>query len=58
MWRVSCEHDLAETARDILHHAKTTGCTIILPSDVVIARELKQVLRMRWSPRGRAKGMQ
>lgn len=36
-----CEHDLAETARDILDHAKTTGCTIILPSDVVIAREFK-----------------
>lgn len=36
-----CEHDLAQTARDILDHAKTTGCAIILPSDVVIAREFK-----------------
>ncbi|MGB1024500.1 MAG: phosphoglycerate kinase [Paracoccaceae bacterium] len=36
-----CEHDLAQTARDILDHAKTTDCAIILPSDVVIAREFK-----------------
>lgn len=36
-----CEHDLADTARDILAKAKTAGCEIILPTDVVTARELK-----------------
>lgn len=36
-----CEHDLADTARDILGKAKTAGCEIILPSDVVTAREFK-----------------
>ena len=33
-----CEHDLAETARNILAKAATTGCEIILPRDVVVAR--------------------
>jgi phosphoglycerate kinase len=36
-----CEHDLADTARDILTKAKTAGCEIILPRDVVVAREFK-----------------
>lgn len=36
-----CEHDLAETAREILKKADEAGCTIVLPSDVVIAREFK-----------------
>lgn len=34
-----CEHDLADTAREIM--AKAAGCTILLPSDVVVAREFK-----------------
>ena len=34
-----CEHDLAETARDILQKAEAAGCEIILPRDIVIARE-------------------
>ena len=33
-----CEHDLANTARDILAAAEKLGCEIILPSDVVVAR--------------------
>lgn len=33
------EHDLADTARDILAKAEDQGCEIILPSDVVVARE-------------------
>ena len=33
------EHDLADTARDILAKAEEDGCEIILPSDVVVARE-------------------
>lgn len=36
-----CEHDLADTAREILAKADTAGCEIILPRDVVIAREFK-----------------
>lgn len=36
-----CEHDLADTARAIMAKAKTTGCTIHLPSDIVVAREFK-----------------
>ncbi|MBO6783572.1 MAG: phosphoglycerate kinase [Alphaproteobacteria bacterium] len=37
-----CEHDMAETARDILKRADELGCEIILPSDVVIAPEFAQ----------------
>jgi len=33
------EHDMTDTASDILARAKATGCEIILPSDVVVARE-------------------
>ncbi|PJN95292.1 phosphoglycerate kinase, partial [Amaricoccus sp. HAR-UPW-R2A-40] len=36
-----CEHDLADTAREILADAKAKGCEIILPVDVVVAREFK-----------------
>ncbi|MFT5651023.1 MAG: phosphoglycerate kinase [Yoonia sp.] len=36
-----CEHDLADTAREILAKAETAGCEIILPRDIVVARELK-----------------
>ncbi len=36
-----CEHDLAQTARDILSKAQTQGCEIILPKDVVVACEFK-----------------
>jgi phosphoglycerate kinase len=34
-----CEHDLADTAREILAKAEATGCEILLPTDVVVARE-------------------
>ena len=37
-----CEHDLQETAREILSEAKANNCEIILPVDVVIAREFKE----------------
>ncbi len=36
-----CEHDLAETARDIAQKAADAGCEILLPRDVVVAREFK-----------------
>ena len=32
-----CEHDMAQTARDIMAAARTTGCDIILPVDAVVA---------------------
>jgi len=36
-----CEHDLADTAREILTKAEAAGCEIILPRDIVVAREFK-----------------
>ncbi len=33
------EHDMTDTARDILLKAEKAGCDIILPSDIVVARE-------------------
>ena len=36
-----CEHDLADTAREILAKADAAGCEIILPRDIVVAREFK-----------------
>ena len=35
------EHDLADTARQIMAKAKETGCAIVLPSDAVVAKEFK-----------------
>ncbi len=37
-----CEHDLQDTARAILAEAKADSCEIILPVDVVVAREFKE----------------
>ena len=36
-----CEHDMAATAREILTKAEAAGCRILLPVDVVVAREFK-----------------
>ena len=36
-----CEHDLLATAKDIFATAKTRGCTLLLPADVVVAKEFK-----------------
>ncbi len=36
-----CEHDLAGTAREIAQKAADAGCEILLPRDVVVAREFK-----------------
>lgn len=36
-----CERDMLDTAAAILAKAETTGCQILLPSDVVVAREFK-----------------
>lgn len=37
-----CEPDLADTAREIMTQAQTKGCEIILPVDVVVAKEFKE----------------
>ncbi|MCZ4354179.1 phosphoglycerate kinase [Roseovarius aestuarii] len=34
-----CEHDMAPTARQIMAAAADAGCDIILPADIVVARE-------------------
>lgn len=34
-----CEHDLADTAREIEANAKAAGCDILLPRDLVVASE-------------------
>ena len=36
------EHDMTDTASDILTKAKKTGCEIVLPSDVVVARDFRE----------------
>jgi phosphoglycerate kinase len=36
-----CEHDLADTAREIMATAKASGCELLLPVDVVTAEEVK-----------------
>jgi phosphoglycerate kinase len=36
-----CEHDLAQTARDIIVTAKSKSCEILLPVDGVVAKEFK-----------------
>jgi phosphoglycerate kinase len=37
-----CERDLADTAREILEKAKKSGCEVILPTDAVVAEDLKE----------------
>lgn len=36
-----CEKDLKDTALKIIENAKAAGCTVHLPTDVVVAREFK-----------------
>jgi phosphoglycerate kinase len=36
-----CEHDMTGTARDIMDRARGANCDIVLPDDVVVAREFK-----------------
>ena len=40
--RSLCEHDMADTARAIAEKAAKTGCEVILPRDVVVAKELRE----------------
>ncbi len=37
-----CEPDLSATAREIMAQAASAGCEILLPADVVVAKEFKQ----------------
>ena len=37
-----CEPDLADTAREIMTQAASKGCEIVLPTDVVVAKEFKE----------------
>lgn len=37
-----CEHDLADTARQIMTQAVQAGCTIVLPVDAAVAGEFKE----------------
>ena len=39
--RSLCEHDLADIAREIMARAQAAGCELVLPRDVVVAREFK-----------------
>jgi phosphoglycerate kinase len=45
-----CEHDLAQTARDILHQAKQENREIVLPVDAVVAKEFKAHAQTRVVP--------
>ena len=36
-----CEHEMTGTAAEILAKADRTGCAVLLPSDVVVAREFR-----------------
>ena len=36
-----CEHDLADTAKQIMIEAASAGCALVLPVDGVVAREFK-----------------
>ncbi len=37
-----CEHDMADSAREIMAAAGNAGCEIVLPSDAVVAAEFKE----------------
>jgi len=50
-----CEHDLLDTARDILNTAEKTNTRVILPSDVVVAEEFKPHAQFRNCPLGEVK---
>ena len=45
-----CERDLLGTARDIMRDAEAKNRTILLPSDAVLARELKKGVDVRIAP--------
>jgi len=46
------EPDFVATAKDIMARAKASGCEIVLPSDVVVAKELKEGVDWQVCPVG------
>ena len=48
--RSLCEHDLADTARQIMAKAADTGCEILLPGDVVVAADFRAGAANRTMP--------
>src|SRR5207249_5553271 len=36
-----CEHDLLQTAKEVISAAKVKNCTLLVPIDAVVAKELK-----------------
>ncbi|WP_424932040.1 phosphoglycerate kinase [Amaricoccus macauensis] len=36
-----CEHDMTSTAKEIMDRSEAANCTILLPTDVVVAKEFK-----------------
>ncbi len=44
------EPDLVDTAREIVNRAAAEGCTIVLPTDVVVATELRENAQTRVVP--------
>ena len=47
-----CEHDLADTAREIMAKAEEKGVRIVLPEDVVVAAKLEEDAATRTIPAG------
>jgi phosphoglycerate kinase len=45
-----CERDMAETGRGIIAAAQQAGCTLMLPVDAVVARELKPGIASTTAP--------
>lgn len=45
-----CEHDLGDTAREILTKAEAAGCQVLLPRDVVVAEEFKAMASCKTVP--------
>lgn len=48
--RSLCEHDLTDTARQIMIEAATAGCAVVLPADAVVASEFRAGAATRTVP--------
>jgi phosphoglycerate kinase len=47
-----CEHELADTAREIMAAARKSGCELLLPTDVVVAQEVSSTATTHVRERG------
>ncbi|MEO0960819.1 MAG: phosphoglycerate kinase [Pseudomonadota bacterium] len=45
-----CEHDLGDTAREIMAKAEAANCQVLLPRDVVVAQEFKAMAPCKTVP--------